>query len=180
MFMLDADEELDANLRAAIGAAEASSTIGGYTVARTTYFCGRPMRHGAWGSERLLRLFRTPVATLVAKPAAGGTAQLHERWTVAGDTLPLGGTLLHHSYPSLAVYRSKFARYTTLEAAGLTPSMPALARALVAGALRAPYAFVLKSGWRDGWQGAYVALASAAYPVVVAWKALAPKKTRRS
>jgi hypothetical protein len=175
-FMLDADEELDANLRAAIAAAEPGSATGGYTVRRTTYFCGRPMRHGAWGSERLLRLFRTPDATLVAKPAAGGTAELHERWSVAGDTPELQGTLLHHSYPSLAVYRSKFARYTSLEARGLQPSIVAFARALGASVLRAPYTFVVKGGWRDGWQGAYVALGSAAYPVVVAWKSLAEKK----
>jgi glycosyltransferase involved in cell wall biosynthesis len=175
-FMLDADEELDADLRAAIAAADPAGATNGYTVRRTTYFCGRPMRHGAWGAERLLRLFRTSAATLAAKPAAGGTADLHERWSVAGETPELRGTLLHHSYPSLAVYRAKFARYTSLEARGLPPSISAFARALAASALRVPYAFVIKSGWRDGWRGGYVALASAAYPVVVAWKAVTKKK----
>jgi glycosyltransferase involved in cell wall biosynthesis len=178
-FMLDADEELDASLSASLAAAEPSEGTNGYAIRRTTYFCGRPMRYGAWASERLLRLFRPSVAYLVAKPAAGGTAEVHERWNVAGDTPELAGTLLHHSYPSLSAYRSKFARYTSIEASGLPPSVSALARAFACGALRAPYTFLVKSGWRDGWRGGYVAIGSAAYPVVVAWKALTNKDVVR-
>ncbi len=171
-FMLDADEELDPALIDALASTAPDASTAGYTVRRETYFCGRPMRHGAWGSERLLRLFRTSAASLVAEPVAGGSAELHERWTVAGSVSSLDGTLQHHSYPSLAVYRSKFARYTSLEAAGLSPSLPALGRALAIAVLRAPYALLVKGGWRDGWRGAFVAIASAAYPVAVAWKAL--------
>jgi glycosyltransferase involved in cell wall biosynthesis len=170
-FMLDADEELDAALLAAIEAAEPEPAIDGYAVHRATFFCGRAIRYGAWGDERLLRLFRTGRAELVARPAAGGSAELHERWMVTGKTGLLDGTLLHHSYPTLADYRMKFARYTSLEARGLPRSFAALGRAVVLAALRAPYTFFVKNGWRDGWRGAYVALASAAYPVVVAWKA---------
>jgi glycosyltransferase involved in cell wall biosynthesis len=170
-FMLDADEELDPELAAALLGIEPEVGTDGYTVRRATFFCGRPMRYGSWGAERLLRFFRTDRASLVAQPAAGGAADVHERWEVAGATEALAGTLLHYSYPSLADYRAKFARYTSLEASGLPASLPNVGRALALASLRAPYTFFIKGGWRDGWRGAYVAVASASYPVVVAWKA---------
>jgi hypothetical protein len=98
---------------------------------------------------------------------------LHERLEVDGIVDELGGRLLHASYPSLEAYRTKFARYTTIEAAGLPPSRGAFASAVARALVRAPWLFVARGGWRDGWRGAYVAAASALYPAVVRWKALA-------
>jgi len=171
-FMLDADEALDAALAADLRATAPSAGTDGYAVRRTTYFCGRPIRGGAWGGERPLRLFRTHAARLTAYPAAGGTAELHEAWSVPGRIETLAGTLQHHSYPTLAAYRAKFVRYTALEAAGLRPSGGAVAAAVVRALVRGPWLFVARGGWRDGWRGAYIAAASACYPVVVTWKAL--------
>jgi glycosyltransferase involved in cell wall biosynthesis len=171
-FMLDADEALDGTAREALAAVEPEPGVDGFTIARTTFFCGRPMRHGPWGADAPLRCFRTARATLVARPAAGGAAELHERWTVAGRVLPLAGTLAHHSYPTLASYCAKFGRYTALEAGGVPASFAAFARALGAGVLRVPWYLGPKGGFRDGWQGAFVSVASAFYPVAVRWKAL--------
>jgi glycosyltransferase involved in cell wall biosynthesis len=171
-FMLDADEALDPSLRAALLAAEPALGTDAFAVKRATFFCGRPMRYGAWGGDAPVRLFRTARATLVAEPAAGGEAELHERWCVPGRVERLPGELLHYSYPTLASYREKFARYTSLEARGLRASPAALLRAAFVAVLRAPWLLLVRGGWRDGWRGAFVALASAAYPVAVAWKAL--------
>jgi len=170
--MLDADEWLDERLRAAIAVADRGDRVDGYAMRRLTYLCGRPIRGAGWGDERPIRLFRTAAATLEARPAAGGAAELHERWLVAGDVLELDGTLHHDSYPSLASYRTKFARYTSLEAAGLRATPASVARAAVRAGLRAPYLFVVRGGWRDGWRGAYVSAGSALYPAVAAFKAL--------
>ncbi len=171
-FMLDADEALDEALRSALAAAVPSPTQDGYTVSRVTYFCGRPMRSGAWGGDAPLRLFRTAAARLEAHPAGGGTAQLHEAWTVSGGVARLAGTLQHDSYPTLASYREKFARYTSLEAVGVPPSLPAFGFALVRAVARIGWLLIVRGAWRDGWRGVFVAVASAWYPVVVAWKAL--------
>jgi len=168
--MLDADEALDAALGTAILSAEPDATTDAYAIRRSTFFCGRPMRHGAWGSDAPVRLFRTSRATLVASPAAGGKAELHESWRVPGRVDVLGGELLHYSYPTLASYREKFERYTSLEAHGLRATGFSVALASVLAVLRAPWLLVVKGGWRDGWRGAFVALASAVYPAVVAWK----------
>lgn len=170
-FMLDADEALDPALAAALGAVEPPPEVDGFTVRRTTYFCGRAMRHGAWGADAPLRLFRTTRATLGAVPAAGGEAELHERWSVPGRIDMLSGILHHFSYPTLAAYRQKFARYTALEAAGLTTNGAKVLRAFLIATLRTPWLLFARGGWRDGWRGTYVALASAAYPLAVACKA---------
>jgi len=75
-FALDADEVLDEELGEAILAC--AGTADGYTVSRNTYFCGKPLR--MWSGERLLRLFRVAKTRVEAKPASGGTAELHERY----------------------------------------------------------------------------------------------------
>jgi hypothetical protein len=171
-FMLDADEALDAELARALEGLEPQAGIDGYAVKRATYFCGRAMRYGAWGVDAPLRFFRTGRAQLAPNPVAGGRADLHERWTVPGKVGTVPGTLLHYSYPTLGVYAAKLQRYTSLEACGLRGSAGTLVREALLAVLRVANALFVRSGWRDGWRGAYVAFGSAAYPVIVAWKAL--------
>lgn len=173
--MLDADERLDPAARDAIAAVEPDPAIDGYVLRRTTWFCGRPIRGMGWGDERLLRLFRTDRVRLVASPVAGGDAEVHERWELApgaGRAVTLPGVLEHDSYPTLASYARKFARYTSLEARGLSPSVRRLFAVAPRSLFRAAWLLFARGGWRDGWRGAFVAFASAIYPVVVEWKAL--------
>jgi glycosyltransferase involved in cell wall biosynthesis len=175
--MLDADERLDGEARDAIVAVEPGPGVDGYALRRTTWFCGRPIRGMGWGDELLLRLFRTDRVRLVASPVSGGDGQVHERWELAPGTerpATLPGVLEHDSYPTLASYARKFARYTSLEARGLTPSWRRLIAVTPRSLFRAAWLLFGRGGWRDGWRGAFVALASAFYPVVVAWKAIRP------
>ncbi|MDE2481333.1 MAG: glycosyltransferase family 2 protein [bacterium] len=164
--VLDADEALDDRLRDAISALDPDR--GGYIVRRTTYYRGKPMR--MWSGEPLLRLVRTGSARVEARPASGGDAALHERLVGDGETGELPGTLLHFSYPDATAYRSKFARYTGIEARGRAFSF---ARALAA-TLLVPARFasnlVRRGALLDGPRGWTVAWYSALYPAVVAWK----------
>ena len=165
--MIDADERLDDALREAI--ARAPGDCNGYLLSRSTRYCGRALR--MWRGERLLRLFRTNGATLVAAPAAGGSAQLHERWICSGETPLLDGTLLHDSYPTREAYAEKFARYTAIEAAGMRRS---IWRALLESALvpvRFAWYALRRAAVLDGVDGLRVAWSSARYPAVVHWKA---------
>jgi glycosyltransferase involved in cell wall biosynthesis len=170
-FMLDADETLDPNLRDAIGAAEPQAETGGYVMRRTTFFCGRPIVGCGWGEEAPLRLFRTRGGHLVAHPAGGGQAELHEEWQVDGRVERLAGELLHDSYPTVAAYWDKFHRYTSLEAQSMRPSWFVGLGTLLTALARLPYLFLVKRGYRDGWRGAIIAAGSAFYPVAVLWKA---------
>jgi glycosyltransferase involved in cell wall biosynthesis len=165
--MLDADERLDASLRAAILAADGAPA--GYRLRRVTRLCGAPVRAAGWSRERLVRLFRSDRARLI--PHEHG-ADVHERWVVDGTLADLPGTIVHDSYPTLASYRAKFERYTSLEANALRPSRGALLREAVFFPLRLVWLFARDGGWTDGWRGAFVAWESARYRVVVRAKAL--------
>jgi hypothetical protein len=171
--MLDADEQLDPTLRAAIPAARpatgAGQAIAGYTLRRVTMLCGRPVHAAGWSNERLLRLFRTDRARVAANEVG---ADLHERWIVDGPIADLPGAILHDSYPTLSSYRVKFDRYTSVEAAALPPSRRAYLRALLTMPLRFVWSILRYGGWRDGWRGLFVAWESARYRVVVRAKAL--------
>ncbi len=171
--MLDADELLDETLRDAIPAARPSTSSGhavaGYRLRRVTMLCGKPVRTAGWSNERLLRLFRTDRARVAANELG---ADLHERWIVDGPIADLPGAIVHDSYPTLASYRAKFDRYTTVEAAALTPSRRAYLRALATMAPRFVWSILRYGGWRDGWRGLFVAWESARYRVVVRAKAL--------
>lgn len=166
--MIDADEAPDAALRSAIVAA--SGDVVGYEVSRTTFYCGKPLR--IWRGERLLRLFRTQAARLEAAPAAGGDAQLHERWICEGRIEALPGTLEHFSYPNAQSYREKYERYTDIEARGVRPRLDV---ALLLKTVLVPARFarlLFKGALLDGPGGWYVAWKSALYPAVVQWKAV--------
>ena len=170
--MLDADETIDAALRTAIS--QAPGDVDAYYVRRITTFCGRRIRTAGWSNERLVRLFRTAAVRLEAHSVGGG-ADLHERWVSDGPTGDLGGAIIHDSYPTIASYREKFARYTAIEAAAVDGSIPGLLGSIAVGCARFPWALLRYGGWNDGWRGVFVAASSASYPVVVQCKALGRK-----
>ncbi len=167
-FMIDADERPDDTLAHAI--ITANGNADGYTVSRTTYYCGKPMR--MWSNERLLRVFRTDRANVHAEPASGGTSQLHERWTCGGRIEELPGVLEHYSYSDAASYREKFDRYTSMEARGVPPSAVNALKHTAFVPLRFTYALLRRRALFDGPAGWTIAWASASYPAVVQWKAL--------
>ncbi len=170
VLMIDADEVLDDDLRAALLAADGAG-VDAYWMRRTTLFCGRPIHTAGWSNERLVRLFRSDRVRLEAH-SVGGTADLHERWIPSGPAGSLPGAIVHDSYPSVASYRAKFDRYTSIEAADVRGSVLGFAVAVLLAPVKCLWSFVRYGGWRDGWRGYYVAAHSAAYPVVVQYKAL--------
>lgn len=169
ILMLDADEALNAELCHAIETAPGDYDA--YRLRRITSLCGQPIRTAGWSNEKLIRLFRSGRVRLTAHSVGGG-ADLHERWLAEGTVGELPGAILHDSYPTLASYREKFARYTTIEADSIHGSAKNLLRTTVTGIARLPWLIVRYGGWRDGWRGVLVAAFSAAYPIVVQWKAL--------
>ena len=167
--MIDADERLDDRLRA--GIVEAPGDADAYVMHRTTSYCGKPLR--MWSNEPLLRLFRTGGARVEAAPAAGGQAQLHERWVCDGRVRTLPGTLQHDSYPDAASYRKKYEEYTSTEARGMQGSFLS---AVIETALVPPrFANLLlrRGALFDGPRGWAIAWHSACYPAVVRWKSIA-------
>ena len=165
--MIDADEVLDETLRTAIVATEGPAEA--YRVARTTFFCGRPMR--LWKNERIVRVFQTHLGVLRSR-AVSDEAQVHEVWSVPGRIDDLPGTLLHFSYPTTASYHTKFERYTKLESAAITSSRRRVASEEVRSLLRFLYLALIRGAVLDGWRGLFVAWWSARYRAAVFHKAL--------
>jgi glycosyltransferase involved in cell wall biosynthesis len=166
--MIDADEALDAVLHTAILAAP--EDFDGYSMSRTTFYCGKPLR--MWRGEILLRLFKTDHVRLESAPAAGGEAHLHERWESDGPTAILDGTLLHYSYPSHGTYRAKYETYTDIEAGGVTPSRAKYVTELLRAPLRFLWYAIVRGAALDGASGLRIAWSSAFYLAVVQRKAL--------
>lgn len=167
VLMIDADEALDGRLRTALQ--DAAPDAQAYLLSRDTYYCGKALR--MWRGEPLLRLFKTGSARLEARPAAGGIAQLHERWVTDAPAAQLPGTLLHYSYESRRDYDLRFAQYTRTEAEGITRSAVGIARETLNVAPRFFRNAFLRGAVLDGAPGLYVAWRSALYPAAVQWQA---------
>jgi len=132
---------------------------------------GRAVRAAGWSAERLVRCFRVERARVVAD-SVGGAADLHERWIVDGAVRDLPGMIVHDSYPTVASYRERFARYTRIEAAALDGSLIACSSAFVMLPLRFVWRWARYGAWQDGWRGVFVAWYSALYPLAVQVRAL--------
>lgn len=170
-FMLDADERLDPTLRRALGETSPEEHVA-FRLRRVTTFCGRVVRACGWSIEEPVRLLCVGRVRLEARPAAGGSASLHEAWIPDGPVGRLSGTLIHESYPTLQSYRDKFARYTSVEAVGVHATPLSLAKQIARAGARFVFQMIAYGAARDGWRGWYVTAASALYPVVVHAKAL--------
>ena len=160
VLVLDADEEVSAELRAAIlgffaeGNAERSA---GATMPRRTWFLGRWITHGDWYPDRKLRLFRRDRVRSAGSPE-------HDKFEVEGATTLLAGDLLHYSFRDMRHYMEKQMVFTDsfLQRGGGFSLFQAVARPL----WRFFRAYVLKLGVLDGFPGLWIAVATAFYTFV--------------
>ncbi len=166
---LDADEQLSAELVHSITEILAASPgqIAGYTMARRNYFLHRPMRYGGLYPDRKLRLFRRGRARFEDRA-------VHESMITEGLTGELTGDLLHHAYPTLALYIEHMNRYSTastpatLNKGRTGRSRPAFLWNTLANPVATfAYNYVLRGGFRDGREGLLLHLYHSAY---VSWK----------
>ena len=167
-FMLDADERISPGLARELLELDPAPDIGGYSVPRRNHFCGRWIRSAGWWPDRLIRLFRTGHARLVARgPKSQG---VHETWEPSGRSCELHAPIEHYSYDSAAEYRRKFALYTDLEASGGHAGFLAALAGWVLVPARFAWYWLRRGGIVEGWRGAFVCAGNAAYPAVVTTK----------
>ncbi|MBN1212535.1 MAG: glycosyltransferase family 2 protein [candidate division Zixibacteria bacterium] len=159
---LDADEvvsdELAAEIRKVL---EGDDEYSGYYMPRKANFLGRWIYHCGWYPDPLLRLFDKSRGNF-------NDALVHEKVLLKGRVGRLKGELRHYSYPTLDSYFSKFNRYTTLgaEAAFRQGKRAGWFDILV----RPPASFlkhyIIKQGFRDGWEGFLISVLSSAAVLV--------------
>src|SRR5262245_45456930 len=146
---LDADEWIEVRLRAEMLAAlEAPGDAAGFDMPRHSSFCGRFLRHGDWGRDRVVRLVRRDRARY-------GGGWIHDRIHVDGRVASLKSPLLHEAVFDLehALWRMNY--YSTRTAverheAGRRASLPG---ALAHGFWTFFRSYVLRGGFRDGPEG---------------------------
>ena len=150
---LDTDEwpspELIQEIKSVISSPQPG--VDGYAVNRLPYFLGKPIRHGGWYPDWVLRLVRREKSFYPRRP-------VHERLEVSGPTARLCGELRHYTVTDWPRFLEKQRRYAALSSA--SPSC-------LSRWIRPPAVFlksaVLELGLLDGWRGLAVAFAQGYY-----------------
>lgn len=158
---LDADERVDAKLRAAIEAAREGGFAGaaGYRFNRLSDYFGRFLRHGNAYPDRVLRLFDR------RRGGWRGQREIHEAASVEGPVRTLAGDLIHYPYRSLEQQLAKTQRYAQMMAEHefARGKRASLAKLVVSPAWRFWRGYVFRLGFLDGWRGLVYAYVRANY-----------------
>lgn len=150
VFVLDADERLTPELTREIRAVLSNKpSANGFWMRRLNHFFNRPIKHGDWGHDHMLRLFRRDMVYCDPR-----TDHADVRVT-SGKAGRLKGHFLHFPLDSFDQYHSKTHRYATVQtelwhAAGRRPSYLQL---LLRGPFRFLRSYVFRLGLMDGLAG---------------------------
>ncbi len=127
----------------------------GYWITRSSSFCGRPIRHGDWRDDRVLRLFRRGSARFT-------NDAVHERVDCPLPHGRLDGVLLHDSVDSLADAIEKTERYARLGAERLRArGRGGFVSAVVHAAWTFLRGYFVRLGFLDGRSGLTIAALNA-------------------
>lgn len=158
---LDADERVDATLRASIEAARdrGFADAAGYRFARLSEYFGAFLRHGNAYPDRVLRLFDR------RRGGWRGEREIHEAVSVDGPVRTLRGNLEHHPYRSLSEQLAKQERYAQMmaEYQHARGKRASLRHILLNPWWRFVRGYLLRGGFLDGWRGLVYALVRVEY-----------------
>lgn len=155
---IDADERVSDELRdelLRLAAAESRPPYDAYRVRSRNWHLGRELRHGPWGRDWKVRVFRRSVRYTEQR--------VHEHPAHAGPVGTLDGTLLHWPYRDLPHHVAKVATYARWAADDLHERgrRARLSDILARPAWRFVRDYVVYGGWRDGRAGFEVSVVSA-------------------
>lgn len=106
---IDADEIVSQELKSEIEKAIQQEYFKGYEIPRLSSYCGKPIRHGGWWPDYVLRLFRRDCGQFT-------DALVHERALIQGQIGRIQTPLLHDSFVNLDEVLHKINYYSTLGA----------------------------------------------------------------
>lgn len=146
-FFIDADERPTPRLVAEIKLRIATESFVGYRVPIRSTIFGRCFRFSGTQNDIPLRLMR--------RGSGRWSGAVHERFGIAGAVGKLTGHLEHFTLPTVAAFRRKMERYTTLEAEARAARRqpPKLVDAWIRPGLELFRRLVWKQGWLDGPEG---------------------------
>lgn len=153
---IDADEVVTSELRSEIEQAIKSERYRGFEIPRLSQYCGKPMRHGGWWPDYVLRLFRREQGRFTE-------SAVHERIIVEGETGRLKIPLLHDAFINLDEVLHKVNSYSSLGVQVLEKK--GVRSSLSKAVLKAVWTFIrtyfIKASLLDGRHGFMLAVSNA-------------------
>jgi glycosyltransferase involved in cell wall biosynthesis len=157
VLVLDADERCTPQLATEISQVlDKPRRQSAFKVPRRNFFLGREIRHGGWGNDRPIRLFR--------KELRYNASMVHEHVNVIGETGVLRGALVHNPYTSLDQYFEKFDRYSRwwAEQSYAQGRRGSAVAVLFSPPVKFVSMYMVKRGFLDGGHGLLLACLAAA------------------
>jgi glycosyltransferase involved in cell wall biosynthesis len=155
---LDADEALTPELSFEIRETLKNPLCKGYSMPRLTNYCGHWVRHSGWYPDRKLRLYDRRHGTWTG-------INPHDRYDLEPGLKSglLQHNLLHYSYNSLSDHLRQIDRFSAIGAKALYDKgvRSSIFKILIKPIARFLRAYVVHSGYRDGWTGLVIAANSA-------------------
>jgi glycosyltransferase involved in cell wall biosynthesis len=157
---LDADEELDKTLQAAIAEARKTFTYSAYRMNRCTNHCGRFIRCGTWYPDRKIRLFDKRLAYW-----SGINPHDKIAFYKPVAVKHLRGEILHYSYPTLEKHAAKVISFSSIAAQSLYAAgrRTNLFRLVLNPSWAFVHDFLLRGGFINGRQGFVMAVMKTKY-----------------
>ncbi len=155
---LDADEVVDQRLALAIQEFKKNPRSEAAQIQRLTYYCGKPIYHGGWYPDPLIRLFDR-------RKGQWAKQSIHESWIPDPGTAVcrLEGCLHHYSYHSISDHLRQiehFSEMNALAAVSRNKKAP-LFLMLMAPVWTFFHTYILRAGFLDGYYGYLIARFSA-------------------
>ena len=149
ILVVDADERVGDPLAKEIrDLMETGPDCDGYVIRRLNHFHGKPIRHGGWGRDRVLRLFNREKGRYQEK-------NVHAEVDVEGKVRELGHPILHDTFRGFGEYMMKIDRYTRWGAEDLKRRgrSAGVADLVLRPAGRFVKRYVVQAGFLDGAEG---------------------------
>jgi glycosyltransferase involved in cell wall biosynthesis len=152
---LDADERVSDQLRTEIAAVVEAPRHEAYRIRFRNFYLGREMRHGRWGNEYHVRLFRSNLRFQ--------ERSVHETLQTVADVGSLLASIEHSPYRDLGHHLEKMTRYARwgAEELALRGRRTSCAQLTFHPLWRFFREYIVYSGWRDGRAGLMLAALSA-------------------
>ena len=155
---IDADERVTPELKQEILATMASANAADcYAIPRSSWYCGRFMKHSGWYPDYVDRLFKRGSAKF-------SDHLVHERLLPTGSSGKLNNHFLHYSYRDFSQVLKKVDVYSSAAAqqAYKQGKKGGLGEALIHGFWAFFRTYVLRRGFLDGKHGLALAISNAA------------------
>lgn len=122
-----------------------------YIVERLTYFCGRPIFHGGWFPDRVIRMYN--------KRCSSFTEGLHEVVKGSGEHKTLKGILHHYSFETVKSQVERNIRYAHMGSLSLykKSGRPTFFKLLYRPFFKFLECYLLKMGFLNGKRGLIIA-----------------------